>query len=79
MARKKKTEETAITVDLDAQALKFEAPYESVVAGLGNAVTFANEWHTRGYEILVCIAVVANDENQNPVQAIYMLAKRTNS
>jgi hypothetical protein len=50
--------------------------YKSACCGLGNAVTTANEWHAEGYEVSWCFAVVANDEEGKPVQAVWMLGKK---
>ena len=50
--------------------------YKSATCGLGNAVDVANELYAEGYEIKYCFAVVANNEEGNPVQAVYILAEK---
>lgn len=53
--------------------------YKSALCGLGNAVTTANTLHEEGYHIMWCFAVVADNEEGKPTQAIYMLAQNPNN
>lgn len=69
MAKKRTTK----MLEENAQIL---TPYKSAVCGLGNAVAQANKYSEEGYDVQYCFAVVANDEEGKPVQAVYLLAKR---
>lgn len=55
---------------------KTPTTYKSALCGLGNAVDTANEWAAAGYDVFKCFAVVANDSEGKPIQAVWMLGKK---
>lgn len=61
---------------IPAEATATPSVYKSATCSLGAASAMANKFHDEGYDVLWTLAVVANDEEGKPIQAIYLLAKR---
>lgn len=55
---------------------KTQTQYRSATCGLGNAVDIANDWHKDGYSVKWCFAVVVDNEDGEPVQALYLLGEK---
>lgn len=53
--------------------------YKSATCGLGNAVDIANDMHNEGYAVKWCFSVIVKDDDGVPVQALYLLAEKSDA
>ena len=55
-----------------------EPHFKSATCGLGNAANMANQLYDEGFIVKWCFSVIVKNEEDIPVQALYLLAEKRN-